>query len=106
MYLRLQAFLSLSREVWGRVLAKCILTANHPTLREELKSLEGKLTQSKQRYQQSLTQAQGANSSSLSALPPLNVNDRFLLNQDEAWYTLSIEIQVPIDHVMLQVCAC
>ena len=26
-----------------------------------------------------------------------------MLNQDEAWYTLSIETQVPIDTVLLQV---
>ena len=31
------------------------------------------------------------------------VNDKFVLNQDEAWYTLLIETQVPIDTVLLQV---
>ena len=31
------------------------------------------------------------------------VNDKFVLNQDEAWYTLLIETQIPIDTVLLQV---
>lgn len=70
--------------------------------RDELKVMETKLTHAKQRYQHSLSQAQ-ADGSSVSALPHFEVHDRFLLNQDEAWYTLSIEIPVPIDHVMLQV---
>ena len=34
------------------------------------------------------------------------INDRFTLNQDEAWYTLAIETQMPLDTVMLQVCEC
>ena len=38
----------------------------------------------------------------MSALPQFPINDRFVLNQDEAWYTLSIELQVPIDTIMLQ----
>ena len=39
----------------------------------------------------------------MSALPAFQVNDKFSLNQDEAWYTLSIELQSPIDMVVLQV---
>ena len=39
----------------------------------------------------------------MSALPQFPVNNKFVLNQDEAWYTLSIELQVPIDFIMLQV---
>lgn len=65
--------------------------------------MEAKLVHAKQRYQHSLSVAQ-KDSSSVSALPHFEVHDSFLLNQDEAWYTLCIEIQVPIDHVMLQVC--
>jgi Bardet-Biedl syndrome 7 protein len=38
----------------------------------------------------------------VSALPAFQVNDKFSLNQDEAWYTLSIELQCPIDMVVLQ----
>lgn len=74
------------------------------SMKDELKTLETKLTQAKQRYQHTLSQAQaqGESSDAVSALPHFEVHDRFLLNQDEAWYTLSIEIQVPIDHIMLQ----
>ena len=42
-------------------------------------------------------------SDALSALPQFLINDKFVLNQDEAWYTLSIELQTPIDMVVLQV---
>ena len=42
-------------------------------------------------------------SGAVSALPAFQVNDKFSLNQDEAWYTLSIELQSPIDMVVLQV---
>lgn len=50
-----------------------------------------------------MDQAREKSFSTLAALPLFQVNDRFLLNQDEAWYTLSIETQVPLDMVMLQV---
>lgn len=42
-------------------------------------------------------------SNALSALPQFEINDKFVLNQDEAWYTLSIELQSPIDMVVMQV---
>ena len=64
--------------------------------------MERQLNSAKTRYQQALGRAQKGGSG-VSALPHFEVHDKFLLNQDEAWYTLSIEIQVPIDHVMLQV---
>lgn len=70
-----------------------------------MKTLDGKLESAKQRYQSTLNHAQ-KDSQVMSALPLFEVNDKFLLNQDEAWYTLSIEIQVPIDNIMLQVSLC
>ena len=73
--------------------------------RDEVKTLDGKLESAKQRYQNTLNHAQ-KDSHVMSALPLFEVNDKFLLNQDEAWYTLSIEIQVPIDNIMLQVSSC
>lgn len=73
-----------------------------PLYRDELKSLETKLGQAKVHYQHTLSQAK-KDGERVSALPHFHINDKFLLNQDEAWYTLSIEIQVPIDNVMLQV---
>ena len=38
----------------------------------------------------------------ISAVPEFNINDRFSLNRDDASYTLSIEVQVAIDNVLLQ----
>ena len=39
----------------------------------------------------------------MSALPRFSVNDKFTLNRDDASYTLSIEVQLPIDNILLQV---
>ena len=41
--------------------------------------------------------------SALSAIPQFAINDKFALNRDDASYTLSIEVQIPIDNVLLQV---
>jgi len=41
----------------------------------------------------------------LSAMPQFAINDKFALNRDDASYTLSIEVQIPIDNVLLQVCS-
>ena len=54
------------------------------------------------RYQHTVFSAKDS-SKTMSALPQFPVNNKFVLNQDEAWYTLSIELQVPIDFIMLQV---
>ena len=56
----------------------------------------------KERYQHTVFSAKDG-SKTVSALPMFPINDKFVLNQDEAWYTLSIELQVPIDTIMLQV---
>ena len=39
----------------------------------------------------------------ISAVPHFNINDKFLLNQEDASYTLSLEVQMAIDNVLLQV---
>ena len=73
-----------------------------------MESLEARVSQAKERYQSTVYSAKDSRET-LSALPQFPVNDKFVLNQDEAWYTLSIELQVPIDTVMLQVngkCVC
>jgi len=44
--------------------------------------------------------------SAISAMPHFSINDKFILNQDDASYTLSLEVQSPIDYVLLQVCCC
>ena len=67
-----------------------------------MESLEARVSQAKERYQDTVYSAKDSREM-LSALPQFPVNDKFVLNQDEAWYTLSIELQVPIDTVMLQV---
>lgn len=71
-------------------------------LRQEVEELEGKVGVAKEQYQQTAYSAKEG-SEVLSALPQFPVNDKFVLNQDEAWYTLSIELQCPIDMVVLQV---
>ena len=48
-------------------------------------------------------QAMAGSGGTLASVPLLQVNDKFQLNQDEACYTLSIETEVPLDLVMLQV---
>lgn len=39
----------------------------------------------------------------LSAIPQFAINDKFALNRDDASYALTIEVQIPIDNVLLQV---
>jgi len=58
----------------------------------------------KQSFLHAIDEARESSAATVAVLPTFEVNDRFLLNQDEAWYTLSIEIQVPLDVVLLQVC--
>jgi Bardet-Biedl syndrome 7 protein len=69
-------------------------------LREEVEGLESRVGGAKEQYQKTVTAAQRG-SNALSALPQFQINDKFALNQDEAWYTLSIELQSPIDMVVL-----
>jgi Bardet-Biedl syndrome 7 protein len=71
------------------------------SLRKEVESLEVKVGVAKEQYQETVAAAQ-TGSDAVSALPAFQVNDKFSLNQDEAWYTLSIELQCPIDMVVLQ----
>ncbi|XP_064405547.1 Bardet-Biedl syndrome 7 protein homolog [Halichondria panicea] len=71
------------------------------SLKEEVSSLEGKVHEAKERYQETVFSARET-TQTLSALPQFPINDKFTLNQDEAWYTLAIEIQAPIETVMLQ----
>jgi len=41
--------------------------------------------------------------SAISAMPQFSINDKFILNQEDASYVLSLEVQSPIDYVLLQV---
>ncbi|XP_065884196.1 Bardet-Biedl syndrome 7 protein homolog [Dysidea avara] len=71
------------------------------TLKEEIAGLTTQVDAANKKYQE-LSQAAQKGVNVLSALPEFPINDKFVLNQDEAWYTLSIETQVPIDTVLLQ----
>ena len=87
----------------GVYLDSCMVTKPQSSLpRQEIETLETRVSQAKERYQQTIYSAKDGKDT-LSALPQFPVNDKFVLNQDEAWYTLSIEIQLPIDTVVLQV---
>ncbi|XP_064481512.1 Bardet-Biedl syndrome 7 protein homolog [Ornithodoros turicata] len=67
-------------------------------LREEVEELEQKVARERENYQQSTYSEKGT----LSAVPYFNINDSFVLNHNDASYTLSIEVQTAIDVVMLQ----
>ena len=69
--------------------------------RQEVAGLEAKVSGAKEQYHLTLASAKAADT--LSALPQFALNDKFVLNQDECWYTLSLELQVPIECVILQV---
>lgn len=66
-------------------------------LRLEIETLQQKVLKEREKYQFT---AHSANA--LSAIPQFAINDKFALNRDDASYTLSIEVQVPIDNVLLQ----
>lgn len=66
--------------------------------RVEIDTLQQKVLQEREKYQ--LT---AHSMSALSAIPQFAINDKFALNRDDASYTLSIEVQIPIDNVLLQV---
>ena len=46
--------------------------------------------------------AQQTHSMTISAIPKLNINDRFTLSQTDASYLLSLELETAIDNVLLQ----
>ena len=66
-------------------------------LRLEIETLQQKVLKEREKYQFSAHSA-----SALSAIPQFAINDKFALNKDDASYTLSIEVQIPIDNILLQ----
>ena len=64
-----------------------------------MEELSERLQVERNRYQQT-SQSDDA----ISAMPHFGINDKFVLNQDDSSYTLSIEVQSPIDYILLQVC--
>lgn len=67
-------------------------------LRMELEELQQRVNLERERYQNATQTDHG-----LSAVPVFPINDRFALSREEAAYSLTIELQVPIDYVLLQV---
>ncbi|XP_063422996.1 Bardet-Biedl syndrome 7 protein homolog isoform X1 [Mytilus trossulus] len=66
-------------------------------LRQELDNLQVKVSTEREKYQQS-----AGSKTAISAVPGFNINDKFVLNREDASYTLSLELQLPIDNVLLQ----
>lgn len=52
----------------------------------------------REKYQQT-----AHSNTAISAIPSFYINDKFVLNREDASYTLSLELQIPIDNVLLQV---
>ncbi|CAB1337407.1 unnamed protein product [Coregonus sp. 'balchen'] len=77
----------MSRETQSKVAA----------LREELDQLQIKVVQGREKYQQT-----SQSSTAVSAMPVFSVNDKFTLCQDDASYSLTLEVQTAIDNLLLQ----
>lgn len=73
------------------------VTAKMSTLKSELDNLQTKVSAEREKYQQS-----AYSTTAVSAIPLFNINDKFVLNREDASYTLSLELQTPIDNVLLQ----
>ncbi|CAG0885755.1 unnamed protein product [Cyprideis torosa] len=67
-------------------------------LKQEIEALQIKVAKERERYQ-AATQSLNAG---FSAMPFFSLKDNLLLNQAEASYTLALEVQAPIDIVLLQ----
>ncbi len=66
--------------------------------RQEIDDLQKKVVSERESYQ---VTAQDKNA--ISAVPHFSVNDKLVLNRDDASYTLSLEVQMALDNVLLQV---
>lgn len=60
--------------------------------------LQQKVMAEREKYQQT-----AHSNTAISAIPSFHINDKFVLNREDASYTLSLELQMPIDNVLLQV---
>lgn len=67
--------------------------------RKDIDELSQRLQVERERYHMTAE----TNASAISAVPCFNMNDKFILNRDDASYTLSLEVQTPIDNVLIQV---
>jgi Bardet-Biedl syndrome 7 protein len=67
-------------------------------LRKEIEELQKKVLAERENYQ-----VTAQDKKAISAVPHFNINHKFVLNQEDASYTLSLEVQMAIDNVLLQV---
>ncbi|XP_052251005.1 Bardet-Biedl syndrome 7 protein homolog isoform X10 [Dreissena polymorpha] len=67
-------------------------------LKTDLEQLQQKVMSEREKYQQT-----AQSTTAISAVPSFHINDKFVLNREDASYTLSLELQMPIDNVLLQV---
>ncbi|XP_027010318.1 Bardet-Biedl syndrome 7 protein isoform X1 [Tachysurus fulvidraco] len=77
----------MSRETQAKVVA----------LRAELEQLQVKVMQGREKYQQS-----SQSNTAVSTVPVFSINDRFSLCQEDASYSLTLEVQTAIDNLLLQ----
>uniref|UniRef100_A0A8C3G0S7 Bardet-Biedl syndrome 7 protein homolog n=1 Tax=Cyclopterus lumpus TaxID=8103 RepID=A0A8C3G0S7_CYCLU len=66
-------------------------------LRAELEQLQVKVLQGREQYQQT-----SQSTTAVSAVPVFSINDKFTLSQDDASYSLTLEVQTAIDNLLLQ----
>lgn len=66
--------------------------------RAEVEQLQAKVQQGREQYQQT-----SQSSTAVSAVPVFSINDKFSLCQDDASYSLTLEVQTAIDNLLLQV---
>ncbi|XP_068596580.1 Bardet-Biedl syndrome 7 protein [Brachionichthys hirsutus] len=66
-------------------------------LRAELEQLQVKVQHGREQYKQT-----SQSSTAVSTVPVFSVNDKFTLCQDDASYSLTLEVQTPIDNLLLQ----
>ena len=82
----------------GEVISKTV-KSKIDDMKKDIESLKQQVMIEREKYQKS------ANSdTAISAVIKFHVNDKFILNATDANYLLSIEIQSPIENVLLQVC--
>ena len=66
-------------------------------LKTDIEDLKKQVLGEREKYQKS-----AGSDSAISAVVKFHVNDKFILNPSDANYLLSIEIQMPIENVLLQ----
>ncbi|KAH9495726.1 Bardet-Biedl syndrome 7 protein [Bulinus truncatus] len=74
-----------------------VAAAKISDLKSELEGLQKQVTDERAKYHQSAD-----SKTAVSAVPLFPINDKFVLNKDDASYSLSLELQCPIDNILLQ----